>query len=74
MYQLVNRASHNVSFNIQPASPVSAPTSNPPATYGQNKDVLYISLFFIIIILIVGLWLLYAHYMKDKKEKFGYSI
>jgi hypothetical protein len=26
------------------------------------------------LILIVGLWLLYSHYMKDKKQKFGYSM
>jgi hypothetical protein len=70
MYQLVNRASSNVTFNVQSASP----TFNSPATYGQNKDVLYISLFFIMLILIVGLWLLYSHYMKDKKQNFGYSM
>ena len=74
MYQLRNSASSNVIFNVQSASPVSSPTSNSPATYGQNKDVLYISLFFIMLILIVGLWLLYSHYMKDKKQKFGYSM
>ena len=73
MYVLRDSKPTDVTFSI------SAPT-NPQVTsakpeIGQNKDVLYISLSLVILILLAGLWLLYSHYIKTKKtDKFGYSI
>lgn len=76
MYQLVNNASRDVMFNVssskQPTLERYEKTSS-----GQNKDVLYISLALVIIILLIGLWFLYSHYIKNKSEPsstFGYSI
>lgn len=74
MYQLVNKASHDVMFNFQSAAPAATPTVSFQYKGGDNKEILYISLAFVILILLAGLWILYSRYLKDKKQSFGYSM
>ena len=41
---------------------------------GGNKDVLYASLAFGILVLMLALYLLYRHLVMKKVEKFGYRL
>ena len=58
-------------LKLNAPSPMASPTEK---TAGSNKDVLYASLGFGILVLLLALYLLYRHFAMKKSEKFGYKL